>query len=270
MNQQPVPPKQFNKLVESNSNISYAINTLIAEYDIQRCHPTCMYFLKGKEFYDQLISMPKYDSNVLIGKMMKEDPTLSEKIGKLKLKFFNDFCKINNIKDSNFISSTVDSMLLVNKKPMKTKLENGIVNFRNKDGEFTSYIRLSNNRIIEILFDGMSNNLRIKGINADFVENNNTFIRLFKQYLILLENSNKMTNSELLRKLNHLRNKYINSKDPMMWASILDGNKYVYIMAGERVLSDEFMQESQQNILVKTDNYVTFILPLVKLCFKPH
>ena len=133
---QPVPPKHFNKLVEMNPNISYAINTLIAEYDIQRCHPTCMYFLKGKEFYDQLMKMPKFDSNVLIGKMMKEDLTLSDKIGNLKLKFFNDFCKLNNIKDSNFISSTVDSMLLVNKKPMKTKLENGIVNFRNKDGEF--------------------------------------------------------------------------------------------------------------------------------------
>ena len=85
---QSVPPKHFNKLVEMNPNISYAINTLIAEYDIQRCHPTCMYFLKGKEFYDQLMKMPKFDSNVLIGKMMKEDLTLSDKIGNLKLKFF--------------------------------------------------------------------------------------------------------------------------------------------------------------------------------------
>lgn len=267
---QPVPPKHFNKLVEMNPNISYAINTLIAEYDIQRCHPTCMYFLKGKEFYDQLMKMPKFDSNVLIGKMMKEDLTLSDKIGNLKLKFFNDFCKLNNIKDSNFISSTVDSMLLVNKKPMKTKLENGIVNFRNKDGEFTSYIRLSNNRIIEILFDGMSNNIRIKGVNVEYVDKNNVFIRLFKQYLILLENSNKMQTQDILRKLNHLRSKYINSKDPMMWASLLDGNKYAYIIAGERVLSDEYMQESEQNILIKTDNYMTFISPLIKLYFKPH
>ena len=267
---QSVPPKHFNKLVETNPNISYAINTLIAEYDIQRCHPTCMYFIKGKEFYDQLISMPKLESNRLIGNMMRDDPTLSDKIAKLKLKFFNDFCKINNIKDSNFISSTIDSMLLVNKKPMKTKIENGIVNFRNKDGEFTSYIRLSNNRVIEILFDGMSNNLRIKGVNAEYVDNNTPFIKLFKQYLILLENSNTMLTQDVLRKLNYLRNKYINSKEPLMWASILDQNKFVYIVAGERVLSDEFIGDSQQNILVKTDNYMTFILPLIKLYFKPH
>ena len=189
------PPKVFKKLVESNQAISFAVNTLITEYDIQRCHPSCMYFIKGPEFYKELMAMPKLDSNVKIGKMMRDDPTLAHKIGEIKLRFFNEFCKVNNIKESNFLSSTVDSLLLVNKKPLKTKFENGVINFRNK---------------------------------------------------------------------------YINSKDTLMWASLLDGNKYVYIIDGEKVLSDEYLPETNQNILVKTDNFQTFILPLIKLCFKPH
>ena len=160
--------------------------------------------------------------------------------------------------------------MLVNKKPLKTKFENGVINFRNKDGEFTSYIRLTFGREIEILYDGMSNNIRIKGVNEDYISGNPVLLRLIKQLLMLLENANNLSTSELLRKTNYIRNKYINSKDTLMWASLLDGNKYVYIIDGEKVLSDEYLPETNQNILVKTDNFQTFILPLIKLCFKPH
>lgn len=264
------PPKVFKKLVETNQAISFAVNTLITEYDIQRCHPSCMYFIKGPEFYKELMAMPKLDSNVKIGKMMRDDPMLAHKIGEIKLRFFNEFCKVNNIKESNFLSSTVDSLLLVNKKPLKTKFENGVINFRNKDGEFTSYIRLTFGREIEILYDGMSNNIRIKGVNEDYISGNPVLLRLIKQLLMLLENANNLSTSELLRKTNYIRNKYINSKDTLMWASLLDGNKYVYIIDGEKVLSDEYLPETNQNILVKTDNFQTFVLPLIKLCFKPH
>lgn len=264
------PPKVFHKLIETNPNITYAIGTIIAEYDIKRAHPSCMYFIKGKEFYDKLISMPKLDSNILIGKMIREDPTLSDKIGQIKLKYFNEFCKVNNIKDSNFISSTVDSMLLVNKKPLKTQFENGVINFRNKDGEYTSYVRLSYGREIEMLYDGMSNDIKIKGINADYVNGNTPLIRLIKQAFMLLESTNKMQTSEILKKTNYLRNKYINSKDPLMWANIFEGNKYVYDINGERVVLDEPVKEDESTIMVKSDNFVFMLLPLIKLCFKPH
>jgi len=264
------PPKIFKKLVETNPAISYAVNTLITEYDIQRCHPSCMYFIKGPEFYKELMAMPKLDSNIKIGKMMREDPTLASKIGEIKLKYFNEFCRVNNIKESNFLSSTVDSMLLVNKKPLKTKFENGVINFRNKDGEFTSYIRLNFVREIEILYDGMGGNIRIKGVNEEYVDGNPIFMRLFKQLLMLLENSNALTDAELYRKINYIRKKYIDAKDPSMWASLLDGNKYIYIIDGEKVMSDEYLPESSKNILVKTDNFLTFILPLIQICLKPH
>lgn len=264
------PPKVFHKLIETNPNITYAIGTIIAEYDIKRAHPSCMYFIKGKEFYDKLISMPKLDSNILIGKMIRDDPTLSNKIGEIKLKYFNEFCRVNNIKESNFISSTVDSMLIVNKKPMKTQFENGVINFRNKDGEYTSYVRLMYGREIEMLYDAMSNDLKIKGINADYVQKNTPLIRLIKQLFMLLESTNKMNTSEVLRKTNYIRNKYINSKDPLMWANIFEGNKYVYDVSGERVLMDEPVPENESTNMVKTDNYIYLILPLIKLCFKPH
>ena len=264
--------KVFKKNIESNPLISYAINTLISEYDIKRCHPSTMYFIKGKEFYENLMSMDKLESNTLIGKMIREDASLYPKIEKIKVGWFNEFCEANNIKESNFISSTSDSILLVNKKPLKTVFHDGVVNFRNKDGEFTSYIRLLNPGIgnMEILFDGMSNSIRIKGINKEIVDANQVFIKLLKQSLSLLESSNRLTLKEMLRKANYIRNKYIMSKDPLMWASIKDKNEFVYAIDGERVLSQELLPESNDSQLVKTDNFVNLLLPILRLCFKPH
>lgn len=262
-----MPLKVFNKLIESNPQIDYAINCVLAEYDIKSAHTTAMYFIKGEETWRELSALDKLTKNTRIGLMMRDDPTLHDKIAKLLLSWFNKFCEQNGINERNFISSTRDSMLLVNKRPMKCTLENGIVLFRNKDGEFTSYIRINN---LEVLFDGMSYNLRIKGINKEYVDGNPVFIRLFKQLLALVEASKNLTTAEILKKADRLRNKYIKSKDPMMWASVMDGNKYVYNIRDERVLSDTVLPETDGCTLIKMDNYYKLFLPVFKICFKPH
>ena len=262
-----MPLKVFNKLIESNPQVDYAINCVLAEYDIKSAHNSALYFIKGEDTWRELSSLDKLSRNTKIGLMMKDDPTLHDKIAKLLLTWFNKFCEQNNIMDRNFISSTRDSMLLINKRPLKCALENGIVQFRNKDGEFTSYIRINN---LEVLFDGISYNLRIKGINKEYVDGNSAFIKLFKQLLALVESSKNLSTSEILKKADRLRNKYINSKDPMMWASIMDGNKFVYNVQGERVLSDIILPESDGCTLIKMDNYYKLYLPVFKICFKPH
>lgn len=259
--------KVFNKLIDKNEAIDYCIGTIINEYDIHAAHPTACYFIYGKEFYDSLMAMDKLKRNTKIGIMMKNDNTLYPKLESYLKKWLNTFCEANNIDERNFISSTRDSVLLVNKKPIKTTFEDGLVKFVNKEGEYTTYIRLNN---LEVLFDSMSNNLRIKGVNTEFVDSNPTFIRLMKQMLTLLEMSKTLPQESCLRKINTIRNKYINSKDPMMYASILRGNKFIYIIDGERVESDAILEEKPGVQLVRYDNYVNFILPLVKIYFRPH
>jgi hypothetical protein len=246
-----------------NPNIKYCISTIIAEYDIASAHPSACYFIFGKEFYDKLMAMDKLTRNTEIGKMMARDPTLHEKIAKLLLKWFNMFCDENNIRETNFISSTRDSILLVNKKPLKTVFENGIVKFRNKEGEYTSYIRLHDR--LEILYDNISGALRIKGINSSLLEGN-PFIRLFKQLLSILEQSESLTISEGLKKLTKIRMKYIYSTNMDMYKSLLDNNKFVYNIEGERILSDSPMGNEN---LIKHDNYINFILPFIHIYFQP-
>jgi hypothetical protein len=67
-----------------------------------------------------------------------------------------------------------------------------------------------------------------------------------------------------------LRNKYIYSKDPLMWASVFDGNKYVYSINGEKVLSESLLQDDQYATLIKYDNYLNLFMPVFRICFKPH
>ena len=240
--------------------------TFVAEYDIKSAHATALRFIKSEELYNELMLMEKQDRNSRIGCMIRDDQTLHDKIAKLILSWFNKFCEINNIKETNFISSTRDSLLLVNRRPIKTTLENGKVIFRNKDGEFTSYIRINN---LEVLFDGMSGNFRIKGISKEYVEGNPAFVRLYKQLLSLIESSKNLTTQQILKKANLLRNKYIHSNDPTVWKSIFDGNKYVYMVEGERVLSDELLTNPEAT-LVKVDNYIKLFLPTSNILFKPH
>ena len=259
--------KVFTKLIDKNPNIDYCIGTTINEYDIKRAHPTALYFVSGKDTYDNLMNMNKLDCNILIGKMMKADPKLYPKIEKQLLRFMKTFCESNNVDERNFISSTRDSILMVNKKPIKTEFENGLVRFVNKEGEYTSYIRIDN---YEVLFDSMSGNLRIKGIDDEYLKGNPAFVKLFKQMLMVLETSKTTTMPECLRKISQIRDRYLYSKDLRMYASLKRGNRYEYVVDGEKIESEGLLDEKNGVELIKHSNYIDFLLPLIKIYFRPH
>lgn len=262
--------KTFTKPIDMNKSIDFAIGTLIADYDIQACHPSMLYFIKGPELYDKLMSMPKLERNIYCGTLIGNEPGLGDKISKMTVKYFNEFCKDNGIKETNFISSTRDSIMIVNKKPVKTQYENGIVKFRSKDGEWSSYIRLKTDRgLYEIMYDGMFGRLHIKGLQDQYLQDNKPFTNLFKQLLQLLESSKTMGVPDILKKANLIRNKYIKSNDPLMWASVSEGNKFVYAVGGDRILMESITNNPDAE-LVKNDNYVRLMLPIIQLCFKPH
>lgn len=259
--------KVFTKLIDKNPNIDYCIGTTINEYDIKRAHPTALYFVSGKDTYDKLMSMDKLECNILIGKMMKSDPSLYPKIEERLLYFMNTFCESNNVDERNFISSTRDSILMVNKKPIRTEFENGLVRFRNKEGEYTTYIRIGH---YEVLFDSMSGNLRIKGIDDAYLVGNPVFVKLFKQMLMILELSKTTPMPECLRKISQIRDKYMNSKDPRMYASLMRGNRYEYVVDGEKMESEVYLDEKPGVELIRYSNFIEFILPLIRIYFRPH
>lgn len=248
------------KLITSNKNISCAISTIINEYDIKSAHTTACYFIYGKDMYDKLMSMPKLDRNIEIGRMMKKDPTLYPKIEQLLLKWMNTFLEVNNIKPQNFIESTRDSIMLVNKKPTTTIFENGMVVFRNKEGEFTSFYRI-NGKII--LFDNMNYEIKIKGLNSDSsIIKDSIFVEKYlKPLLNTIENVHSIGIVKCLKQLSIYRDKYINSENLDLYRDLTQENKFVSDIDGELILSDYVIDPTK---LVKLGNYKNFVMPIMR------
>jgi hypothetical protein len=250
----------LDKLIMSNKNINCAISTILCEYDIKSAHTTACYFIYGEEMYKKLMAMPKLERNIEIGKMMKVDPTLYPKIETLLLKWMNEFLDVNGVKQQNFIETTRDSILLVNKKPTTTTFEGGIVEFRNKDGEYTSFYRINGK---SILFDNMSYNIRIKGINSDdsIIKNSYFVQKYLKPLLIVVENVHSTGIVKCMKQLATFRDKYINNDNLDIYRDLMQENKFVSIINDEIVLSDYVMDESK---LVKLNNFKNFVMPVMR------
>ena len=172
----------LSKEVWRNDAISNVINSTICEYDIKGAHLVAIHILFGDELYNKLAVMDKLSRNIYIGNMVKKDPDLSIKLQKLLFKFKQKFIEENNIFINNIIETTKDSLVLVQKIPTTTTVKvNGVdVEFRNKDGIYSSFYKLGTK---SILFDSMTGNLRIKGINMQTVQESE-FVNLYLKELL--------------------------------------------------------------------------------------
>lgn len=245
-----------------NDTISNVINSTICEYDIKGAHLVAIRILYGDDLYNKLSTMDKLERNIYIGKMMKKDPELISKIQKLLFKFKEKFIKENNIFINNIIETTKDSLVLVQKIPTNTIVKvNGVdVEFRNKDGIYSSFYKLDSK---SVLFDSLTGNLRIKGINMQTV-NESVFVqKYFKDLLTTLETSISLGSIECMKMLKRMREKYISSDDLDIYRSLNDKNQFIYEVAGELVKTDVEINNPNAK-LMKIMNYKDFVMPLMK------
>lgn len=252
----------LSKEIWRNDTISNVINSTICEYDIKSAHLIGIRILYGEELYTKLSTMDKLERNVYIGKMMKKDPELSSKLQELLFKFKEVFIKENNIFINNIIETTKDSLVLVQKIPMNTviKVKGVEVEFRNKDGIYSSFYRIGTK---SILFDSLTGTLRIKGINMQTV-NESIFVNAyFKDLLRTLETSISLGNIECLKTLKQMRQKYINSSDINIYRSLDEKNQFIYEVAGDIIKTDVEINNPNAK-LMKIMNYKDFVMPLMK------
>jgi hypothetical protein len=248
------------KLSEVNRAITSAVGSIIVEFDIKSAYPSAMYFIKGPDFHAELLALPKLERNTRIGKMMAQDKTLYPKIEELLLSWMNRFLEENNIKTENFLESNRDSILLVGKKPLATTFENGIVEFRNKSGEFTSFHRINGK---SILFDSFNFEIEIKGISQDktIIKTSYFVEKYLKPLLKIVENTYSEGLIKSFKNAAIYREKYIHPQNPDIWRDLLRNNKFVFDIEGQLVESDSMLDE---NRLVKIANYKNFVMPVLK------
>jgi len=249
------------KLQEINRGITSVVNSIIIEMDMAHAYASAMYFIKGKEFYDELLAMPKLARNTLIGKMMGKDDKLYPQVEALLLKWLNEFMRVNDIRTENFLEASRDAILIVNKRPIHTIFENGIVEFRNKASEYTSFHRI-NGKVI--LFDSYNYEIDIKGIAQDksFIQES-VFVQTYlKPLLKSTENSYSEGLAKSFRQMAVYRDKYINPKDKNIWRSLLHNNKFVFQGEGDKTYESDAIVD--EKTLAKILNYKYFVMPVMR------
>jgi hypothetical protein len=217
-----------------------------------------MKYIAGEEVGKRLLAMPKLDANIEIGLMQKNDPTLAPKLNSMVLKWMNDFVEINNIKSSNFVETTRDSILIIGKIPTKLIFENGDVEFKNKEGEYTSLYRLSGKLI---LFDSMRNEIRIKGVSEKYVNESPFVTKFFKPLLATMESSSSVGMIKCMKSLQQYREKYIDAEDSSIFRELNSQNKFAHIIDGEVSHADMILDEQA---LIKSGNFNEYVLPIMR------
>lgn len=269
---------ELKKQININPAKKHIMGSMIQEFDIESAHAAALYFIKGEGLYNELKSMEKLPRNIRIGNMIKNDNTLSDKINELILNWTNKFIKANNIKANQFLESTRDSIMIWNKIPKHTVFENGIVNFRNKDGEFTSYHRLHNR--YTILYDsggGISEKrIRIKGINDEYTQKSKFVKNHLMKVLYALELSIVQGKNAAVKKLKLERSNIIkakNNKDEeslSIFRELSNKNLYSYLNQIDKkieIIQSDVLLDNDELVLDTSKNYIEFIIPLIKTIF---
>lgn len=254
---------KLEKLINNNVR-SNLIGVNITEYDLKAAHPTVLALLYPNDpEMTSLRTLPKDQYKYKIGNMIKAKPALRKEIDAKILELFNEFLLKNHIAQDNFLASTPDSLLIVDQLASVTKFEN-IAQFRCKEGiSYSSLFYYASWKYI--LFDRISRRIRIKGVGSEEETKNYQFVKTILRHLcVVLDNSNNIEHMELLRELKNIRNEYMNSKDIDIYRDITHKNQFKYIVDGKEVYSDIPLKEDDGCILIKSDNYLNFIFPLMR------
>jgi len=257
-------------LLENLNNVNTAYSTVVkstvAEYDIKAAGATAIKHIMGTKIYDELMSMSKHDRVVKIGLMMRDDPTLSKKVDALMLSWLNMFIEKNKIKMSNVLSTTRDSIIIHKKIP--TKLIFDDVEFRNKDGIFSSMYRMGR---LTLYFDSMRGEVVVKGLTSNFdVSQSPLFHTFITKYLYQFESLLGKTDNDIFHVLKDVRYHYLHSPDVSIYRDVLNKNK-IGIRFKDRLdnivyLEDDstIIDDSEDYFIAKDCNYVNVIMPVMR------
>jgi len=247
------------KLINTNTLFDTVIGGTISEYDIKNAGATAILEIKGRDVYDKLMSYEKKDRVVKIGLMMRDEPGLSEKVNELMLKWLNLFISENKIKLTNFISTTRDSITIYNKLPIKTTFGN--VEFRNKDGIFSSMYRINR---LTLYFDSMRDFIIGKGLSDDVINTSPFLNNFLKHHLQTIESCQKTGDGKVFNILRRIRESYIKSDDTSIYRDLFNENKLGVRFDGELIYMDNDFESEDEFQVAKDINYTNIILPIMR------
>lgn len=241
------------------------IGVNITEYDIRRAHVSILNLLyPDNPLIRELNGIPKEQYTYRIGNMIKDRPQLRKEIDDKALELFNLFIESNSILDDNILATTPDSLLILDQIAQKTIFYNGIVNFVNKENiSYSSLFYYTSYKYI--LFDRITKRMRIKGVGSENIVKDYPFVKtILTKLCTILDNSTIISHESLLKHLKDIRIEYMYSDNINIYRDITHKNQFKYNIDGREVYSDILLNEDENCILIKSDNYLNFIFPLMR------
>lgn len=247
-----------------NKVYSNITQSTITEYDLKAAHASALYFIKGEALYNELTSLPKLERNIRIGKMIAQNKDLRKQIDNMIIGWFNRFLEENKILACNFLATTPDSILIKNQLAVKLSWDGGKVLFRNKEKiNYTSLFIVDKHKFI--LFDRISKRLRVKGLGTEDITDKYAFINYcLRDLCCILEDKATLGRFNCLKKLKSFRIEYLNSLNKEIYRSVDHHNQFKYNIDGNIEYSDILLKEDQNCVLLKDDNYLNYVMPLMR------
>ena len=194
--------------VSYSANIDFLLNNYVREYDISKANINILLHrgLIKEDLYNFLKQSDRMVRQVTIGKMMANNPSLSDELKSGIIEAKKKFFEANDIQDYEVLSIKNDAIYLINKIPQITKFDN--IEFMCKN-IYTSYYKIFNVEYY-YYFDIVTGveKLDVKGIGDDKLEYHKNH---FLEFLLVLFNSAQVDNiKETIELINIFSNKYLN------------------------------------------------------------
>ena len=112
-----------------------------------------------------------------------------------------------------------------------------------------------------ILFDSMSNSIRIKGVGDKHTSESPFVEKFFKPLLATMESASSVGVIKCMRSLQQYREKYIETKDLEIYRELNSQNRYAHFIDGDITYADMILDEAA---LIKEANYTDYVMPIMR------
>lgn len=165
-----------------NKHIEIIRDVKIREYDIKSAGLNILYNrgYVDKEDYEELLSIPKLERNVIIGKWLRDNPEINAVMMDEFVRIRKILFEINEIDDDEILSIKKDAIFIVDRELTELKFENYEFTCRE---EFTDYIFLDKK---EYYYNKYTDKLEVKGFPKEVKDfQQNYFFKLIRDLLRL-------------------------------------------------------------------------------------
>lgn len=240
------------------SNIKYIKDTIITEYDIKSAGMNILYdsgFL-NKEQYKNLKNTEKYERNVIIGKMLRENKEMNLKLNEGFKIARKVFMEINNLEDNDILSIKKDAIFVIGKKCNNLRVSDHV--YFTENSEYDNYINIIDKEHYINLYE---NKIDVKGYHKETYDNHKDY--LFKFLMECLWEDKKSDKKDLFKKLLIFKNNLINYNLPIKYYKDIIENKYVIDLDSlEFEITDDLEDDLKAEDL-SYDNQLRFLIDLI-------